>query len=252
MCLAPHMASLTSRCRSVAGGEGGRIRPGRRHSSSTARSLVVANQASQTAFISNFSCELRLSDTGPPASTMQLPGRKFHDLQKMWDALAQHPRSVPGNDGGEGSGQNSLKVQASQENRPNRAQKPVGLFQKTDKSANQFRRLHGIDEIDVDRLVAHVGGHVRGDVPVQAGGQKFLGGRQIFAQVGRVVDLAGRGSSTRRAAWRSGCCRGRGIPVRPCGRRTLLSPRGACTTVPAASSNSASALMAAVTKPRDP
>src|SRR5580692_6070392 len=53
-----------------------------------------------------------------------------------------------------------------------------------------FRSFCRVNEIDVDGLLADVGGHVRRDVPVEVRGKEFLGGRQIFTQVGRVVDVA--------------------------------------------------------------
>lgn len=36
-----------------------------------------------------------------------------------------------------------------------------------------FWRLHRIDEVDVDRFLAHVGGHVRSHLPIQIRGKQF-------------------------------------------------------------------------------
>ena len=100
----------------------------------------------------------------------------------------------------------------------------IALVPKT--GTGLFRRFHRVDEIDVDGLVADVGGHVRRYIPVQGRREQLLGCGQIFAR-GRSSRRLRRGGSSRRCeASRSGCCRGRGIRVRPCDRRSPPSRRG--------------------------
>src|SRR6202035_2793635 len=53
-----------------------------------------------------------------------------------------------------------------------------------------FRRLHRIDEIDIDGLVSDVGSHMRCYIPVQGGREKLMGGEQVFAQISRIVNFS--------------------------------------------------------------
>ena len=54
-----------------------------------------------------------------------------------------------------------------------------------------FGRFYRVDKIDVDRLVAAVGSHMRRHIPVQRRWQQLVGCGEIFAEVGRVVNFSG-------------------------------------------------------------
>src|SRR5215475_5289590 len=54
-----------------------------------------------------------------------------------------------------------------------------------------LRRLHGIDQIDVDGFVTDVRRDVRLDFPVQTWRQKLVGGGKVLCEIGRVKDLTG-------------------------------------------------------------
>lgn len=66
------------------------------------------------------------------------------------------------------------------------------LFQKTNKPEvlSLLRGLNGIDQVDIDRLVAHVRRYMGCDVPIEPGGQELMGGRQVIAEVRSVIDFA--------------------------------------------------------------